>query len=214
MKWTKQFVKWFSEGDEEADLFLDIPWDTQVDKGKDRDIIVVSHPRIPFEIVVHVDKYFASLYMDMNVPTDAMSLEDRMRIYKKLLILNMRFKMMKTGLAEEVHKITLSADLDLGCLNRTEFSNALENLILASQHLVEKLDLEEEVGMVILERAAAVAYKKLEAGESEKEILDFLTYRVGIEAADNFLEKLIKIISDDEEDNMPKIKEAPSELYR
>ena len=192
MEWTEKFTKWLKEGKEDAEKILGIPWDIQVKEGSKEDIITATHPKIPLPLKIYVSRYFANLYMDPGVPTDLMSVEERMRAYKKLLYMNADLNLMKTSLVGEEQRVVLMVDLDLVCLNKSEFNDALAALSLGVRRVIDAFDLEEELSQQMFDRAVEMVCEKIKAEESKENIIDFLVDRVGMneEYTDEFMKNI------------------------
>ena len=192
MEWTEKFTKWLMEGKEDAEKILGIPWDIQVKEGTKEDIITATHPKIPLPLKIYVSRYFANLYMDPGVPTDTMTVEERMRAYKKLLYMNADLNLMKTSLVGEEQRVVLMVDLDLVCLNKSEFNDALAALSLGVRRVIDSFDLEEELSQQMFDRAVEMVCEKIKAQESKENIIDFLVDRVGMnqEYTDEFMKNI------------------------
>lgn len=215
MTWAEKFVKWFKEGKEDSETILGIPWDVEMEKFEENDVIVASHPKIPYKIGVFVTSEFANLHIDPGITTDAMDLADRMRIYKKLLHINTDLNLLKTGLMGDEDSVVITVDLDLVSVNKQEFNDALTLLIMGATKLIEVLDIADEVTEAMMERNAAYIIDKLEKGETKEMIMLFLTKRVGLETeyAENFVEKIIELYEEDQK-QANGVKPAPDNLYR
>ncbi len=214
MKWTEQFTKWFEAGKEESETLLDIPWDTDVKvQDEEHELIIATHPKIPFNIEVYVTKHFASLYIDPGIPTDAMDLAERMRIYKKLLHINTDLNLMKAGLVGNEDRVVIAVDLDLASLNKKEFNDALTSLIIGGERMVETMGLTKELSEYMMERHAQMVITKLQEGESKEEVMDFLVHRVGLETeyAEEFMNRVAEIMQQ-AEDSQPG-SSSPGPMY-
>jgi len=201
MEWTEKFANWLKKGKEDAEKLLDIPWDIEVSVGgegeeKD-DIITAMHPKIPFPIMIRITARFANLIMDTGVPTDARSVEERMRLYKKLLHMNTKFILMKTCLVGEEHRVMLTVDLDLASLNKKEFNDALTSLIFGVPQVIEALGFTEELSKTIVSRAAEMVSEKIKEGVSKDDIMEFLVHRVGMDrdVAKEFMKTVIESLA-------------------
>ena len=196
--WTERFSKWLKKGKEEADKVLDMPWDIEVEEAEEENIITATHPKIPFPIMIHVSKLFANLYMDTGLPTDTIEVEKRMRLYKKLLYMNTNLNLMKTSLVGEEQRVVLVVDLDLACLNKSEFNNAVTAITFGSQHVIDALGLTGDLSKHMLERTAKMVSEKIMEGESKDDIMEFLIHRVGMEKeyADEFMKKILETIAE------------------
>jgi len=213
MDWTEKFAGWLKKGKEDADKLLDIPWDIEVSVGEDEeekeDIITAMHPKIPFPILIRITARFANLIMDTGAPTDARTVEERMRLYKKLLHLNTKFILMKTCLVGEEHRVVLAVDLDLASLNKKEFNDALTALIFGAPQVIEALGLTEELSKSIISRAAEMVSEKIKAGVSKNDIMEFLVHRVGMdkEVAKEFMNTVLESLAG------PDVKDEPDLVY-
>jgi len=193
MEWTEKFARWFQTGKEDSDTLLGIPWDVEIKTPDDEhELIVSSHPKIPFNIEVYVTKNFASLYIDPGVPTDAMDVSDRMSIYKKLLHINTDLNLMKAGLVGNEDRVVIAVDLDLASLSKKEFNDALTSLIIGGERMVDAMGLAKELSEYMIEKHATMVLNKFAMGDSEDDVMDFLLYRVGLEKeyAEDFLTKI------------------------
>ena len=176
---------------------LDIPWDVVRSEEEDEhEVITATHPKIPIPIGIHVTKQFAHITMETGVPTDAMTVEDRMRLYKKLLHMNTNLVLMKTGLVGEEHKVVISVDLDLASLNKSEFNDALTALIFGAPGVIDALGFTDELSEMMITKVAEMVAEKIMGGEDEKAIMEFLIHRVGMEgiAAKEFMKSVLESI--------------------
>ena len=202
MEWTEVIVTWLKNGEDGAENLLDYPWDTSVNELEgpmEREVIIASHPKIPFNIEVVVSKHFANLLINPLIPTDAFPLEEKMRLYKKLLHLNTDLNMMKAGLIGYDDQPVIQVDLDLESVSKQEFNDALTLLIVGAQNLINLLGLQEKVQEFMLERFKQFVAVKLADGEDKEEIIDFLTCRGGLDAdiAKDIFEQVTALIDKD-----------------
>lgn len=198
MEWTDKFMKWLKDGKEDGEKLLDMPWDISVKEGSKENIITATHPKIPLPLKIYVSKYFANLYMDPGVPTDTMSVEERMRAYKKLLYMNADLNLMKTSLVGVEQRVVLMVDLDLVCLNKSEFNDALAALSLGVRRVIDAFDLEEELSVQMFDRAVEMVCEKIKSKESKEDIVDFLVDRVGMneEYTDEFMKNVMEAMKE------------------
>ncbi len=222
--WTDKIETWMKEGKEDSKTILGIPWDTEVQKSEDRNVIISSHPKFPYRIGIHVTKEFASLHIDPGILTDALDVKERMRIYKRLLHINTEFNQMKTGLLGNEDQIIISVDLNLAALNKTEFNDALTALVMGAARMIEDLGLTEDLSAAMMERNAQLILEKLNQGETRDQILEYLIHRVGLEAdyAKQLMENVMKMVATqegegkEEGESVPdqKTEPAPDRMYR
>ena len=221
MQWTEVISTWLKEGDDSAENLLDYPWDVtinQLEGGIEREVIVASHPKIPFNIEVVVSKHFTNLVINPLIPTDALDAEERMRLYKKLLHLNSDLNLMKAGLVGYDDQPVIQVDLDLGAISKTEFNDALTLLILGTQNLIILLGLEEKIQEFMFQRFKQMVALKLASGEKEEEIIDFLTSRGGleIEVAKEIFNQVMKLVDENgknTEEEAPQVSDYDGPMY-
>lgn len=216
--WVEKIEQWMKEGKEDSKTMLGVPWDTEVHKEEDQDVILCTHPKFPYRIGIYIATQFVSLHIDPAILTDALDVAERMRIYKKLLHINTEFNQMKTGLLGNEDQIIISVDLNLSALSKTEFNDALTFLVMGAARLIEKLGLTEDLSTAMMERNAALIAEKLNRGETKEEILEFLINRVGLnkEYAHQLVEKVVAMMEGKEkkeEEESPAIKPAPDRMY-
>lgn len=196
--WTQMFIDWLKEGKEDSESLLDIPWDLEVKKveGTENDLIVATHPKIPFNIEVVVTKHYANLVINPIIPTDALDVPERMRVYKKLLHLNTDLNLMKAGLVGYDDNPVIQVDLDLHSLSKQEFNDALTLLVVGAHNLVKILDLTKEMEEFMVNKYKTIVAEKLASGETKEQILEFLTDRAGLQPADakTFLDQMIALL--------------------
>lgn len=196
--WTQMFIDWLKEGKEDSESLLDISWDLEVKKveGTENDLIVATHPKIPFNIEVVVTKHYANLVINPIIPTDALDVPERMRVYKKLLHLNTDLNLMKAGLIGYDDNPVIQVDLDLHSLSKQEFNDALTLLVVGAHNLVKILDLTKEMEEFMVNKYKTIVAEKLASGETKEQILEFLTDRAGLQPADakTFLDQMIALL--------------------
>ncbi len=197
-EWTEMFSNWLKEGKEDSESLLDIPWDLEIRKveGTDNDLILATHPKIPFNIEVVVTKHYANLVINPIIPTDALDVPERMRLYKKLLHLNTDLNLMKAGLVGCDDNPVIQVDLDLHSLSKLEFNDALTLLVVGAHNLIKILDLTKEMEEFMVNKYKTIVSEKLASGESKEQILEFLTERAGLQPNDakSFLDQMIDLL--------------------
>ncbi|MDD3493532.1 MAG: hypothetical protein PHU95_00595 [Candidatus Thermoplasmatota archaeon] len=199
-EWADRIAGWLREAIADSDKPLDDAWEVEVKRteqpeGEDLIWVLGENPRLPYRLVVRLHKKFASLTIYTGVETAVMDSDQRLALYRKLLLMSGAWKMAKFCLAGEDEEVTITTDLDLSCMNREEFSDALTVTIFALHDMVEKLDLEEAYGAAQLQHVADIVKEKAEAGQSRAQIREYLVKtfevsdRVAGDIVDNVLEK-------------------------
>ncbi|MGA1793988.1 MAG: hypothetical protein ACMUHM_08560 [Thermoplasmatota archaeon] len=184
MAWIETITEWLKQGSDGADNLLDYPWDVSVQpiEGQtERTLVTATHPKIPFNVEIVIGKHFANLVINPIIPTDAMDPTERMRIYKKLLHLNTELNLMKAGLVGYDDNPVIQVDLDLESLNKHEFNDALTLLVVGAHNMIKLLGLTDEMEQFMLNRFKAIVAAKLQEGETEESIMDFLVNRGGLD---------------------------------
>jgi hypothetical protein len=217
MDWTEKITKWLEEGKDGSDNLLDYPWDIDVkelEDQSDRTMITASHPKIPFNAEIIIGKHFANLVINPIIPTDAMDATERMRLYKSLLHLNTELNLMKAGLVGYDDNPVIQVDLDLESLNKHEFNDALTLLVVGAHNMIKILGLTNEMEQFMLNRFKVIVAMKIQAGENEDSILDFLTNRGGLdkESAKSIVDLTIKEMQPAEEE-VEETKSSPGPMY-
>ena len=217
--WMDKIAKWFRDGSENSKTLLGIPWDVEIVQDGEHDVIVATHPKIPYKIGVLINPQFASLHIDPGIYTDAMDVAERMKTYKRLLHINTDLNQMKAGLLGNEDQVILTVDLNLVSLSKGEFNDALTLLVMGGARVIEAMELTDDLANSRMERNAAMIIEKMEKGETEKQILEFLIHRVGLEKAyaEEFMKNVTKMVEIDQEKNgvsEEEEDEATENLYR
>jgi hypothetical protein len=218
-EWIEKISTWFKDGTEGSKTLLGIPWDVEVVKDDEHDVIVATHPKIPYKIGVLISPEFASLHIDPGIYTDAMDVAERMKIYKRLLHINTDLNQMKTGLLGIEDQVILTVDLNLVSLSKGEFNDALTLLVMGGARVIEALELTDDLAKSMMERNAAMIIEMMEKGETREQILDFLIHRVGLEKkyAEDFMKNVAKLVETKEEEaeeGSEKDEAATERMYR
>jgi len=210
-KWTNKIKKWLETGHDDADDIIDIPWDIALTEGEKYDLIQASLPSIPFGIDIHVGEEFIGLYLDMKYSTDVLEVKDKMRLYRKLLVMNRDFNTMKTTLSGDEDKIVICVDLDLASLNKEEFNNALTSLVLGSTQVIKILELGDEIYKYMMLRTMHTISEMQKGGKSKELIKEYLLNRVGVD--EEMAAELLAKLPDAPPATQPAGKDDPASRY-
>jgi len=191
MNWTEEFSSWLETGDENAEAVLDWPWDVEVQQLGNRELIVATHPKVPYPLYVSLDRLYATVQIDLNYPTDGMEPKLRWKLYKAMLTSSLDYNMIKIGLKDDDCKLIILSDMDLSCVGKTEFHNTVQNMVFVTQKLITYLDLSEETRDNIINNGARMIQQKLNEGMSEEDLLDLIRNRVGVDDAETFLREIV-----------------------
>ena len=174
---------------------MDLPW--QVEQV-DRDVYLAEHPSVPMNLVVAFSEEFVHLVVPTTIETEGMNAEEKLEVYRKLLMLNENIRMMKFSIAPPNGQIRLRVDLDKASLDKEEFNNALTALVIGVLAGVMALGIEEEFVEKVLTRIVAMLVDRIERGASEEELMNFLTVKVGMDVRDarNLLDAVLREMRD------------------
>ncbi|EEB75062.1 hypothetical protein [Thermococcus sp. AM4] len=170
-------LEWLRSGRDDAEDIVDLPWEV---KKVGENHYVAEHPKIPFTLNVVFADGFIRLAVPSGIETIAMRLEERIRTYHTLLVLNERMNMLKFTLSGMNDEVTLRVDLDEKSLGKEEFNDALTALLVGMNVLMDSLGLTEEFQEAIFERLSMMIIERLQRGMSEAEIMNFLVKKVGM----------------------------------
>ncbi len=143
MKATKKdILKWFREEKKDSELLIDKKW--MVQESDDGHAVFAQMDELPFGIGVEFIDNFAELILYTNVETATMSKDERLELYRKLLILNDENHMVKATLAGRNDEIALRTDLDLKSLIKEEFNDAIVSIIVGAVAIQEILGIKKD----------------------------------------------------------------------
>lgn len=176
----KQVVQWFSDGDEDAKTLVGLPWKLKWDQWH----LVLENEKIPFAFLVGFHEEALHITVRTGIETATMENQQRLSIYRVLLILNQRIdlaKFMIFGINEEV---IARVDLSTEGLEKNQFNQAL-NILLSSLYLmVQALHLEDEFNQQVINRMVLMIQDLISQGKSRTEILEFMTKNLGLNPQD------------------------------
>ena len=191
MEATKEdIIKWIKEkGD--GELILDKDW--TVEEGEDENTLFASLEDTNFTIGILFKDGMAELILFTDLETATLSKDERLELYRKMLILNDEEYMVKATLYGRDDEIVFRSDLDLVSLSRKELDDAVAFIMLAALRLEKILGMdeneEEEAVRQLIEFIADTLQTK-----SEKEVIRIVAEKTGIseEEAKDIVEKIKK----------------------
>ncbi len=174
-------LKWFREEKKGSELLIDKKW--MVQESPDGKSIFAQMDELPFGIGVEFIGDFADLILYSGVETATMSKDERLELYRKLLILNDENHMVKATLAGRNDEIALRTDLDLKSLGKDEFNDAIVSIIVGAVEIQKILGIngedEEEESQRIIEFVLNALQTK-----SKDEVVKMLIDKTGMEEKD------------------------------
>ncbi|NPA75535.1 MAG: DNA-binding protein [Euryarchaeota archaeon] len=188
-------LDWLMSGNDDASDVVNLPWKVEeIEKG----VYTAEHPSVPMHLMVMFSERFVHLIVPTTIETDSMEENERMDVYKKLLMLNERIHMMKFAIGEPNGQIRLLVDLDKETLGKDEFNDALTSLVIGVLAGVMALGIEEEFVQKVFARIVSMLVEKIQKGASEEELMEFLTVKVGMDVRDarDLLDAVLNAMND------------------
>lgn len=197
---VEDVLEWLRAGRDDAEDIVDLPWTIkQVNEGH----YVAEHPKMPVILNVLLSGDFVRLVVSTGIETATLPLEERLKIYRILLLLNERVNLMKFSLSGMNEEVTLRVDLDLKSLGKGEFNDALTALLVGLNEMVDALGIAEEFQEAVFERIAAMILERLSKGATHDEIISFLVMKVGLseEDAEALLSEIERSLKGSQDEN-------------
>ncbi len=191
MKATKKdIVKWLTES-KDTDLLVDKKW--IVEESEEGGTVFAKLDELPFGIGIEFIDDFAQLILYTGIETATMSKDERLDIYRKLLIMNDENHLVKATLAGRNDEIAIRTDLDLKSLSREEFNDAIVSIIVGAVALQDILGIKGEDEEEESERIIEFVLNALQT-KSKEEVVDMLVEKTGMkkEDAQEIVEKVQK----------------------
>ena len=187
--WIKRIKKWVSEGLKSESFSPDKIALQEVPDAPNK--FIFKHTELPYNLMITIDDNFLSIVGYTGVETATMSREDRLNIYRKMLIANDEMKLVKFVLSGRDDEVTVRTDLDLATLGKVEFFDALVSVIIGMERIRrimkgdEDTDEDEE-----LKRTLVILIKEL----GKERVIGMLMEKGGLkrEEAEALVEGLIK----------------------
>ena len=182
MAWLETIIQWFLEEDISSDLIIDEKWQ-MLELNGDPSRFAVSNENLPFEIGIYINEEFAHLNVFTNLETEDWDVKDQRDIYHDLLTQNAKNLFVKYYLSGKKDTVALRTELDLAYLNRREFNDALQAVIVGTMWLMKKMGLLDEKSCVESDNETTnKILKMLDKGISKHEIINNLINDCGMNA--------------------------------
>ncbi len=192
MKATKKDILKWLKGKKDSDMLIDREWFVQ--ESGDGNVIFAKMDALPFGIGVRFIDSYAELILYTNFETATLSKDERLEIYRKLLILNDENHMVKATITGRNDEIALRTDLDLKSLSREEFNDAIVSIVIGAVSFQEILGIKGEDEEEEAERIIEFVLDALQT-KSEKEVVDMLVEKTGMKRED--AEEIVKKVKKD-----------------
>ncbi len=174
--------KWLVEGVPNAENLVDLPW--EVEEQKDGSLIAV-YPRFPIRINVICDDEISvvRLFVSTSVSTIDLEVNDRLRIYHKLLKMNAApmTKFILYGDDDEIH---IAVDLSTKTLGKREFNDSLALLLTSVNAVVQAFNLEEFMAQQMFSEIIRLVAKHVDEGWGREKLVQYLVERAGMSRDD------------------------------
>ncbi len=186
-EWRKKIKKWLEEGLESSDFFTNIDWEVT---EKENNQILLGHSDIPYNISMILEDSFLSLTVFSGIETAVDGPEDRLKVYRKMLIANDELKLVKLVLGGRNDELVIRTDLDLATLGKEEFYDALLSVIIGAERLKKILGLEDGEESEELTKALVSLLKEM----GKDSVIEMLVTKGGMnkEEAATLVESIIE----------------------
>ena len=177
----EEILKWFREEKKDSDLLIDKKWIVQEEEGGNA--VFAQMDELPFGIGVEFIGDFADLILYSGIETATVSKDERLDLYRKLLILNDENHMVKATLAGRNDEIALRTDLDLKSLGKEEFNDAIVSIIVGAVEIQKILGIQGEDEEEETQRIIEFVLNALQT-KSKEEVVQMLIDKTGMEEKD------------------------------
>lgn len=182
MEWAQKVIKWFEGATNDRNsMVINDMWTVKNDKDSPSRLMV-AHDFIPFSFMVDVGNQVMNLNLYTQIETATWPINDRLKLYRDLLIRNDESIFVKFILAGRNDAVALRMDLNLVYLNKTEFNDSLEAMIDGGYWLLNKLDISEKEE-ILMKTIIGNIQNRLVEGSDEKRIIKEMI-NAGIEESD------------------------------
>ncbi|MGC8689528.1 MAG: DNA-binding protein [Thermoplasmata archaeon] len=185
----KEIEGWLTSGTDTKEDVLDLVWTIK----EEDNLIIAEHPKIPFVLYIRIGDRFVRLIVSTGMDTALLDPQQRLDIYRKLLILNDRIDLVKFVISGVDEEIILKVDLDKSTLGKDEFRDAITGIVASLYMMVKEFQLEEEFNRRVTERIISMVQEKMNEGATTADLLAFLTKKVGLD--NNTAQKIIDEIT-------------------
>jgi len=189
--WIDKIVKWFEEEISNSNKPLDEHWEIERENEKK---LIVSSPCRPYTISVSIGERFVSLQIKTGIETAVLDTQERLKIYRFLLLLNSKWRMVKYALVGENEEVVVTTELDLLSLSREEFNDGLTVTLLAMNDLMKKLNMDEKYQEAQLNDVEKIILQKIKENKSKEEIVNYVvkTYKISKYIVEEIVEKILR----------------------
>lgn len=130
-EWKAKIKGWLIRKESGSDLLVDREWSIE----ETEDTLIASSEHSPYTIHIEFGEAFMSILVHTGIETATMPVNERLDLYRKILILNDEIMMMKVVLSGRNDEIVIRTDLDLASLGKEEFNDAIISVLVGAHGL-------------------------------------------------------------------------------
>ena len=201
MATRKEILEWFKNTDENAQKLINLKWKI----AQTGNYTILQNDKIPFSMFIGFnDDNIMNILIRTGIETATIDNEERLTIYRVLLILNKRIEIVKFMLDGINEKVIAGADMEIHSLTRDDLNSVLNTILTSFYMMVQALHLEDQFNQQIVERTFLMIKNMAQEGKSREDIKKYLTKTIGLRDED--AEKLISEVLDSNN--------APTTMYQ
>ena len=178
-----------------------VPWKIQ----QFQNYAILENDKVPFSVYLIFENDIMRIFLKTGIETAVLENQDRLSIYRTLLLLNRQLDLVKFMLDGMNEEVVSRVDLELDALSKNELNVGLSTLLSSLYLMVKALKLEDEFQAGVVERMVLMVKDMLKQGKSTDEIKEYLTEKMGL-TADQAQSVIDQIVGSQE-------KKMPGEMY-
>ena len=201
--------KWLKKGSDDAKKIIDLPWNVTRSENENGINLFASYPRFPFTLLFRIDNYNTVVVLDMGFPTDSLDVQERLDIYRKLLLLNGEIPYSKFSLVGDDLNVVIVSEIETSKVDHDMLNDRIEAILNSAYKMAQALNLQEELQQIMLENIVATVKEKIEKGSNRKDVMEYLMTKLKIspEVAKKIVDEVEKQIQ------QPEKSETTEDMY-
>ena len=201
--------EWLKKGDDNAKKIINLPWNVIRSEEENGINLFASYPRFPFTLLFRIDNYNTVIALDMKFPTDSLNVQDRLDIYRKLLLLNGEIPYSKFSLVGDDLNVVIVSEIETSKVDRDMLNDRMEAILNSAYKMAQALNLQEELQQVMLENIVATVKEKIEKGASKDNVMEYLITKLKISS--DMAEKIVEEV--EKQMKQPGKSETTEDMY-
>ncbi len=186
-----EILEWFKNTNENAQKLIDLKWQI-VQTGN---YTILQNDKIPFSMFIGFnDDNIMNILIRTGIETATIDNEERLTIYRVLLILNKRVEIVKFMLDGINEEVIAGADMEIHSITRDDLNSVLNAILTSFYMMVQALHLEDQFNQQIIERTFLMIKNMAQEGKSREDIKNYLVKTIGLR--DEEAERLISEVLD------------------